>query len=447
MSDVVGEVTDLLSTLIRNACVNDGTPESGHETRSAELLAGFLEGSGLDLQTYEPLPGRASLVAHIEGSDPSAPSLMLMGHTDVVPVNPAAWARDPFGGEVVDGEVWGRGAIDMLCLTASMAVAVRRLAAEGRRPKGTLVYLAVADEEAGGHLGAEWLLAHHPDAVRCDYCITESGGFALPIASSGGPKVPVMVGEKGVRWCSLTLRGTPGHASRPYRSNNALLTAADVAHRLAAYRPAIALPEVWRRFVEGIDPDPELRGLLLDPEGIEHLCASSPDHELARWVHASTHATIAPTVLHAGTKANVTPDQAVLQVDIRTLPGQTNDDVTAMVADALGDLAGEVEIAVDTADPATSSAIETPLWDCLASVTRRLVPGAGLVPFLSTGATDSRYFREAGTVCYGFGLFCEALSFADYSARVHGHDERIDVASLGLCAKLWPAILDDFLGG
>lgn len=445
MSDLVGEVTDLLSHLIRNACVNDGSPKSGHESRSAELLGGYLEGSGLDLQTFEPLPGRGSLVARIEGSDPSAPTLMLMGHTDVVPVNPAAWARDPFGGELVDGEVWGRGAIDMLCLTASMAVAARRLAAEGRRPKGTLVYLAVADEEAGGHLGAEWLLSNHPDAVLCDYCITESGGFALPIASTTGPKVPVMVGEKGVRWCTLTMLGTPGHASRPYRSHNALLTAAEVARRLAAYRPSIALPGVWRRFVEGVEPDPELRGLLVDPDGVERLCATSVNDELVRWVHASTHTTIAPTVLQSGTKANVTPDRAVLQVDIRTLPGQSNDEVTAMVADALGDLAEEVEIATGTADPATSSEIDTPLWDCLASVTGRLVPGAGLVPFLSTGATDSRHFREAGTVCYGFGLFSEALSFADYSARVHGHDERIDQASLGLCAELWPAILGEFL--
>src|SRR5436305_14043988 len=128
MADVVGEVTELLQQLIRNACVNDGRAESGEEGRSADLLTSYLEGSGLDLQRYEPLPGRASLVGRIEGRDPAAPTLLLMGHTDVVPVNPDGWAHDPFGGELIDGEVWGRGAIDMLNLTASMAVALRRLA-------------------------------------------------------------------------------------------------------------------------------------------------------------------------------------------------------------------------------------------------------------------------------------------------------------------------------
>ena len=150
MSD---EVTDLLQHLIRNVCVNDGTETSGNESRSADLLATYLEGDGLDLERYEPAPGRASLVTRIEGTDADAPTLLLMGHTDVVPVNPDGWRHDPFGGELIDGEVWGRGAVDMLNLTASMAVATKRLARGGFRPKGTLIYLAVADEEALGALG------------------------------------------------------------------------------------------------------------------------------------------------------------------------------------------------------------------------------------------------------------------------------------------------------
>ena len=139
------ETVELLQALIRNECVNDGTPESGQEVRNADLLATYLEGTGLDLQCYEPTPGRTSLVARIEGSDPAAPSLCLMGHTDVVPVNPDGWSRDPFGGEVVDGEVWGRGAVDMLNLTASQAVAFRSLADSGFRPTGDLIFFAVAD--------------------------------------------------------------------------------------------------------------------------------------------------------------------------------------------------------------------------------------------------------------------------------------------------------------
>src|SRR5262245_33825936 len=159
------ESTELLRTLIRNACVNDGTAESGQEAKSVDALEDFFAGSGLVLERHQSLPGRMSLIAKIEGRDPSAPRLLLMGHTDVVPVNPAGWQRDPFGGELVDGIVWGRGAIDMLNLTSTMAVAMYRLAKSGWRPRGTLIYLAVADEEAGGFLGAGDLVEHHDDAV------------------------------------------------------------------------------------------------------------------------------------------------------------------------------------------------------------------------------------------------------------------------------------------
>ena len=157
------EATELLRTLIRNACVNDGTPGSGQEYRNADALEDYLAGVGLGFERYVSGPERVSLITRIEGRDPSAPTLLLMGHTDVVPANPRAWQRDPFGAEVVDGIVWGRGATDMLHLTATMAVAVRRLAARDFRPRGTLIYLAVADEEAFGTYGAGYLTAHHPD--------------------------------------------------------------------------------------------------------------------------------------------------------------------------------------------------------------------------------------------------------------------------------------------
>src|SRR5262249_1455736 len=151
-------------------------------------------------------------------SDPGAPSLMLMGHLDVVPVNPDRWRRDPFGGELVDGYVWGRGAIDMLNQTAAMAVAFKRLAQQGFRPRGTLIYLAVADEETLATYGAEWMLSHEPDAVRADYVLTETGGYALPLPSTdGGRKLTVTVGEKGAFWARIRVTGTPGHASMPLR--------------------------------------------------------------------------------------------------------------------------------------------------------------------------------------------------------------------------------------
>ena len=166
------EATALLQQLIRNACVNDGTPESGQEARNVDVLSDLLTVPGVELQTFEPLPGRSSLVARIEGSDPAAPALLLMGHTDVVPANPDGWQRDPHGGELVDGVVWGRGAVDMLNLTTTMALATRNLARSGWRPRGTLVYLAVADEEAGGTHGAEWLLNN---GGRCGRAVARAG--------------------------------------------------------------------------------------------------------------------------------------------------------------------------------------------------------------------------------------------------------------------------------
>ncbi len=217
--DPTAEVTDLLQLLIRNECVNDGQVASGAEKRSVDLLAGYLVGIG-DHEVYEPQPGRQSLVCKLEGSDPSAPSLLLMGHTDVVPVNPDGWSRDPFGAEVVDGFVWGRGAVDMLNLTASQAVAFKRLVESGFTPKGDLIYLAVADEEALGTWGAHWLLDHERDAVYADYVLTESGGWQMP--SPQGPRLPVLVGEKGTFWSKITVHGTPGHASQPLRTDNAL---------------------------------------------------------------------------------------------------------------------------------------------------------------------------------------------------------------------------------
>jgi acetylornithine deacetylase/succinyl-diaminopimelate desuccinylase-like protein len=174
MSD---ESVHLLQQLIKAKCVNDGTVESGQEVHAADILEGYLGSTGLDIERFEPQPGRTSLVARIEGSDPDAPSLLLMGHTDVVPVNEEGWSREAHSGDLVDGFVWGRGAVDMLNLTATQAVAFRRLAASGFTPKGTLIYLAVADEEALGTWGAKHLVEHERDAVYADYVLTESGGY------------------------------------------------------------------------------------------------------------------------------------------------------------------------------------------------------------------------------------------------------------------------------
>jgi acetylornithine deacetylase/succinyl-diaminopimelate desuccinylase-like protein len=446
-TDPTAEVTDLLRHLIRNACVNDGTPGSGGEARNADLLSSYLEGAGFDIERYEPVDGRANLVARMEGSDPQAPSLLLMGHTDVVPVNPDRWREDPFGAELIDGEVWGRGAVDMLNLTASMAVAVRRLATEGFHPRGTLIFLAVADEEALGTFGAQWMGEHQRDAVRADYVLTEMGGFRLPLPSVGGPKLPVMVAEKGSHWCTLRVRGRPGHASMPLGADNALVKAAEVVTRIAAYRPEARIDEVWRRFVESAGLPTDLAGALLDPAALEGYVEEAPDLGMAKMAHACTHTTFAPTILHGGVKTNVIPDRVDLQVDIRTLPGVTGEDVVGMLREAVGEgLWPDVEIVWANDERATASPIDTPLWASLQRAAAALVPGAANIPFLLVGATDARFFRRAGTTAYGYGLFSDRIEFADFTAMFHGDDERVDLESLRLSTELWDGVVRDLLG-
>lgn len=443
MSDLTSETTELLQQLIRNGCVNDGTRDSGQEVRNADVLESYLEGSGFDMQRFEAVPGRPSLVARMEGSDESAPALMLMGHTDVVPVNPDGWKRDPFGGELVDGEVWGRGAVDMLNLTASMAVALNALVRSGFKPRGDLIYLGVPDEEAAGKFGAEWLVDNEPDAVRCDYVLTEMGGFRF--AGQSTPKVPVMVAEKGTYWCKIKVHGTPGHGSMPFRTDNALVKAADIVQRLATFQPEPVIHDTWKRFIERMDFPAELREHLLDPSRVRDVASQLPDLGMARMIHACTHTTFAPTVLGAGVKANVIPDTAELQVDIRTLPGQTAEDVHGMLREALGDYYDLVEIDPTSAMEASASPVETPMWDTITKHTQRLA-GAETVPFIIVGATDARFFRKVGATCYGYGLFSEKISFGEFASMFHGDNERVDVESLGLTTELWSAVVKDFLG-
>lgn len=439
------EVTDLLRALIRNSCVNDGSLESGQEVRNAEVLRSYLEGPGLDIATFEPAAGRTSLVVRIEGRPgPPAPTLLLMGHTDVVPANPDRWRRDPFAAELVDGEVWGRGAIDMLNLTASMAVAIRCLARSGFTPRGGLVYLAVADEEALGTQGAKWLLEHVPEVVSADYVITESGG--IPMETRAGLRLPVMVAEKGTFWCTLSIRGVSGHASQPLRTGNALIKAAEVVRRIAGYRPLPQIHDVWRRFVVEMGFGPELAGPLLDPDRIWDFCKHLPDVGLARQAHSCTHTTLAPTVIEGGTKTNVIPDQVKLQVDIRTLPGQTTGEIMALLDDLLGDLRGDIDISVEDDSPSSASPLDTPLWDALQRVAGRFHPGARLIPFLTAGATDARFFRQRGIPAYGFGLFSRRMSFSQFVSMFHGDDERVDTESLRLSTQLWEALARDVVG-
>ena len=406
----------------------------------------YLEGAGLDVQRFTPRAGRDSMVARIEGSDPDAPSLCLMGHTDVVPVNPDGWREDPFGGELIDGEVWGRGAIDMLNLTSSMAVAFRRLATEGFRPRGDLVYFGVGDEENGGIWGAEWMAEHHWDAIRADYVLTELGGWSSANAD-GTRTVTVNVGEKGLAWRRLRVRGTPGHGSMPFGADNALIKAAEIVRRLAAFRPAAHIDDIWRAQVDAMNLPDDIKDGLRAPDRIWATMEQLPTR-VARTCHAHTHTTLSPNVVHGGQKTNTIPDVVDIDVDIRTVPGTTASDVEQMLRDALGELYEHVEVSVlQHADPTASTFGDSnALWETVSRHTRIAYPGARLVPGLIVGGTDARFYRRRGVTAYGAGLFSPKIDVATFGSRFHGNDERVDVDSLGMSGNFFDGIARDLVG-
>ncbi len=441
-----GEVVELLQTLIRNRCVNDGSVESGHEIRNAEALQQVLEGAGLDVERHESAPGRASLITRIEGSDPDAPSLCLLGHTDVVPVHEEHWRHDPFGGELIDGEVWGRGAIDMLNMTASMALATRDLARDDTfRPKGTLIFVAVADEEAFGTHGAEYLCTQLPDAVRADHLITETGGFPM-VGDDGRVKLPVLVAERGTLPTRLRVRGTPSHGSMPFQTDNALVKAGRIAALLADHRPMPIIDDHWRAFVDGFGLDPSLTGPLKEPEGFNEICGVLPP-AIGRLAFSCTHTTIAPTMISAGSKLNIIPGEIELGLDVRTLPGHGPAEVWAQIQDALGDLADDVDFLPGQDMPASSTPPGNALWQSIERTAQRFYEGSTLTPLLMPGATDARHWRKhLGTQCYGFGLFSQRTSLEEMGTMGHGDDERIDVESLSMITEMWGVLARDFLG-
>jgi acetylornithine deacetylase/succinyl-diaminopimelate desuccinylase-like protein len=319
-----------------------------------------------------------------------------------------------------------------------MAVAFKRLAAQGWRPRGTLIYFGVADEEAGGTYGAKWMVDEHWDAVGAEYVLTEMGGW--PLGDHDPRRVWVTAAEKGIGWRRLRVSGTPGHGSMPFGADNALVTAAEVVRRLTEFRPTAAICEHWRNWVETADVPDEVRADLLDPDRIWSGLETLPTKTASR-CHAMTHTTISPNVADGGQKTNTIPDAVDLDLDIRTLPGVSDDDVDVMLREILGDLADRVEVSVHgPTRPSSNTPVGNPLWDALTSATLVAYPGAVLVPGLTSGGTDSPFFRAKGSIAYGAGIFSESVTHEKFASRFHGHDERIDVESLGLCTDFWTHI-------
>lgn len=438
---IEGEVLELLQVLIRNRCVNDGTPGSGHEARSVATLEAYFGRAGV---VVEPAPARRSVVYRVPGTDPSAPALLLMGHLDVVPVTESGWTVDPFGGEVIDGMVWGRGAVDMLNLTAAMAVAFKPyLAGRRRPPAGDLVFLAVADEEQGGGLGAGWIMDNRPDLIECDYVLTE---IAYPsIHRSGLPSVhPVKVAEKGPCWRILRGTGVPSHGSQPYGTDNAVIKVAEAIVAIARSGSPVTITPEWRSFVEGIGWDGHRVAALLHPDRIEAEIErmAVEDPTLARWAHACTHLTVSPNLVSGGTKANTVADRADTSLDMRVLPGQTEQVVDDHLRKVLGPLYEELEIEEIIHYPANSSTAEGPLWEALGDAYESLTGSRRIVPAMTPATTDARFFRAKGVKVYGAGLFDDRVPFSDFLGMFHGNDERIGVGSLGLTARLLNRIIE-----
>jgi acetylornithine deacetylase/succinyl-diaminopimelate desuccinylase-like protein len=312
----------------------------------------------------------------------------------------------------------------------------------GVRPRGDVLYFAVADEEHGSAHGARWVADHHPDAIRCDYLLTESGG--LHDGPVEAPSIGVTVGEKGVAWRRLRVHGTPGHGSMPFRIDNALVKAAAVVQRLSEYRPAPRFHELWPARVNTLDIPDDLKRQLLDPQAIDAALDALPSAAAAAHLHACTHTTFSPNLIDGGVmKANVIPDSITLDVDVRTLPGEATAEVDAHLRAALGDLADHVEVEIILNDPASISRTDTPLWDALQRAVSVPFPGATLSPQFTVGFTDARVFRELGAISYGAGLFSPSVDAAEFGRRFHGHDERVDVESLGLTVELWQRVLAD----
>ncbi|MGP5244978.1 M20/M25/M40 family metallo-hydrolase [Corynebacterium variabile] len=447
----------LLQTLVRNACVNDLTPDSGQEVRNADSLEEFFsaeiaagrDSGAVTVQRLGPRPGRTSIIVTVPGSDPDAEPLTFLGHTDVVPVDAAHWTRDPFGAQIegsgADARIYGRGTIDMLGLTAPMAVVTREVAREalaGRPPRGTLTFVGVADEEARGGLGAKWLSAEHPEVLDRRNCISETGGSHLPVAD-GSDAVVVTVGEKGAAQRRLHVTGEPGHGSQPWGRDLTIARIAEVARRIAAIAPAVSQDPLWSGFVTAFRFSPEIQDALVTaPEEDDYLAFT----DLARYAHAVSHLTVSPTVLSAGKAINVLPSSAYLELDIRTLPGQTDEDVDAELRRALGDLADEVEFERLICEPAEVSPVDSPLYAAITETVGEFFPDAAVVPVLSAGGTDLRFARRLGGVGYGFALNARERSLADINAELHSHDEHLYLEDLRLTVEAYRSLVARFVG-
>ena len=433
---------DLMRAMIRNRCVNDGTRESGQEKRSVRTLQDFF---GVEGKVFEPAPGRQSLVYRVKGSDPDHPSIALVPHLDVVPADASGWTVDPFAAEVVDGAVYGRGAVDMLNVTAAMAVAARPYIRGEIVPQADLVFCATADEEAGGRFGALPLVRDRWDLVGVDFLLSEVAYPGLPAV--GHRRVPVSIGEKGAYWSILEAAGTPSHGSAPYGTDNAISKLVAALAGIEETPSPAAIDDVWIEFVDALPLDDEIKSRLGDldaiDEAIDEIAVTDPS--LARYVHAATHLTISANVFQGGSKTNVVPDQARAELDIRSLPDMDRRYVDTHLRKSMGMASDYIEIEPVQDGDSTISERNTLLWEAISAAVLDLEGHSDLVPAVMTVATDARFWRAKGTVAYGVGLFDDSMSFSEMLALFHGHDEHVSLESVDRTAGLYERVLELFM--
>ena len=431
LNGVKQEVTQLLRDLIRI----DTTNPPGNETQSAIYIAQYLANQGFKTEIIESEPGRGNIITRLKGTG-EKPSLLLLSHLDVVAANPKEWSVDPFVGVVKDGYVYGRGAYDMKCMTAIEIMVIKLLKKNNVKLKGDIVLAATADEEQGGEEGAGYLLSHHKEKVWCPYVINEGGGLAFP--SKNGYVFPVQTAEKGILWLRIKAKGTPGHGSTPNMADNAVMRMNKVIDKLGNYKPqTIYVPTLKEFLAEMGRQDPELQQtfsrLLANPGQSEQILdeLAKKDKALAEEIRPRTKMTIAPTMIRGGVKENIIPSDCEAVFDCRILPGQKVNETVDLIKDLLKDVGlDKLSFEFIQAHDGSESTAETPLYDIITRVLREFEPGCGVTPTLTTGGTDSRFFRETGSVCYGFQPMIPDEPNDQLEKRMHGIDERITIDNL-----------------
>ena len=431
MTSAQDEVVELCSELIR---IDTSNPTSD-ERAAAEWVVGKLDEVGVESRLYESEPGRASVVARIAGADRSRPGLLVHGHLDVVPADPAEWSVHPFSGEVRDGFVWGRGAVDMKDMDAMTLALVREWARTGTRPPRDVVVAFLADEEAGGVKGAHWMVRNHPEEFEgCTEAVSEVGGFSVTLRDDLR-MYPIQTAEKGMAWLRLIARGRPGHGSMRHE-DNAVTRLAEAVARIGRYEFPLVLTKTVRQFLEALsdalDVDLDLESA--DREEIDALVARLGG--LARMVGATLSNTANPTMLDAGYKSNVIPGTASAVVDGRFLPGQ-REEFERQIDALLGD--GVVREWVHH-DQAVETDFDGPLVEAMAAALRAEDPYALPVPYTMSGGTDAKSFETLGMRCFGFSPLLLPADL-DFAPLFHGIDERVPTEAL----KFGVRVLDRFL--